>query len=347
MVSRVLTRKLLRDLWHQKRSLIALIAILTVGVGVYASLASVHLDLDAARMRYYDRYRLSDFTVDVKRAPEWTLEVVRTQPNVREAYGRVYLQVLLDLESAVRPIPCVALSIPGNSTDVINGIMMRSGSSFSADDARQAILEHQFAHANHLEPGDRIKVTLLDKQHDLRVVGTAMSPEFVYLIPPGGGLSVNVHRASGDRHGGRSYRCCGRAGVPAGHLPERIGGSPGERLRLSPDPAGYGVMFLPRRFLQDAADLSGAYNQVVGLAVDNSRNGLEETLRIIKSELDEYGVTNTTGDRLKRQKVQLGLRNDLELEIVSGLTEKDLIVARPDTTMETGAKVSAQVATAN
>lgn len=302
-MSRVLTRKLLRDLWQRKRSLIALIAILTVGVGVYASLASVHLDLDAARMRYYDRYRLSDFTVDVKRAPEWTLEVVRTQPNVREAYGRVYLQVLLDLESAVRPIPGVALSIPGNSTDVINGIMMRSGSSFSADDAREAILEHQFAHANHLEPGDRIKVTLLDKQHDLRVVGTAMSPEFVYLIPPGGGLS--------------------------------------------PDPAGYGVMFLPRRFLQDAADLSGAYNQVVGLAVDNSRNGLEETLLIIKSELDEYGVTNTTGDRLKRQKVQLGLRNDLELEIVSGLTEKDLIVARPDTTMETGAKVSAQVATAN
>ncbi|AFM23258.1 ABC transporter permease [Desulfomonile tiedjei] len=249
-MSRVLTRKLLRDLWQRRRSLIALIAIVTVGVGVYVTLASVHLDLDGARIRYYDRYRLSDFTVDVKRAPEWTIEVVRTLPNVKEARGRVYLQVLLDLKSAQRPIPGVALSMPGHRADVIDGIMMRSGAWFSSDNSAEAILEHQFAEANHIGPGDRIKVTLLDKQHNLLVVGTAMSPEFVYLIPPGGGLS--------------------------------------------PDPAGYGVMFLPQRFLQDAADLSGAYNQVVGLAADNSRNALEDTLKVIKSELDEYGVTNTT-----------------------------------------------------
>lgn len=250
MVSRVLARKLLRDLWHRKRSLIALISIVMVGVGVYVSLASVHLDLDGARARYYGLYRLSDFTVDVKRAPEWTIEVVSAQPNVRQARGRVYLEVLLDLESTVRPIPGVALSMPGRRAEVINGIMMRSGIWFSGDDAAEAILEHQFAEANRLRPGDRIRVTLLDKRHDLLVVGTAMSPEFVYLIPPGGGLS--------------------------------------------PDPANYAVMFLPRRFLQDAADLSGAYNQVVGLAVDNSRNALEDTLKLIKSEIDEYGATNTT-----------------------------------------------------
>ena len=31
-----------------------------------------------------------------------------------------------------------------------------------------------------MKPGDRIKVLLLDKQHDLLIVGTAMSPEFVF-----------------------------------------------------------------------------------------------------------------------------------------------------------------------
>ena len=45
------------------------------------------------------------------------------------------------------------------------------------------------------------------------------------------------------------------------------------------------------------------------------------------------------GGRLVRQKVELGLRTDLSLEIAAGLTEADLIVVRPDTTMEPGTAV--------
>lgn len=59
-----------------------------------------------------------------------------------------------------------------------------------------------------------------------------------------------------------------------------------------------------------------------------------------------YHVFKIEGGRLTKQKVELGLRNDLELEIVSGLTEKDVIVARPDTTMEAGAKVSVEASRA-
>jgi HlyD family secretion protein len=44
--------------------------------------------------------------------------------------------------------------------------------------------------------------------------------------------------------------------------------------------------------------------------------------------------------RLKKQTVKVGLRSDLDLEVLEGLTDKDLIVARPDTTMESGTKVS-------
>jgi hypothetical protein len=45
--------------------------------------------------------------------------------------------------------------------------------------------------------------------------------------------------------------------------------------------------------------------------------------------------------RLKKTPVQLGLKNDLKLEIAGGLSEKDQIVAQPDTDMKDGMKVSA------
>lgn len=60
-----------------------------------------------------------------------------------------------------------------------------------------------------------------------------------------------------------------------------------------------------------------------------------------------YYVFKVRNGRLKKQSVKLGFRSDLELEIVEGLTQKDIIVARPDTTMEEGMKIDAMASKAN
>ncbi len=249
MVSRVLLRKLRRDIRDRKWSFLALVAIMAVGVSVFLSMAAVYQDLDGARTRYYRNYRLGDFVVDLKRAPDWTLDEVCTLPNVREVRGRVRFSILADLPGLVKPIPGEAISLPADKPPAINGILLKSGTWFSNTHQREVILDHQFATANHLKPGDRVKALLLDKQHDLLVVGTAMAPEFVYLIPPGGGLA--------------------------------------------PDPAHYAVMYMPHKFLQESCDLEGAYNELIGLAHDNSSTSLKITLDRIERMLDAYGVTNT------------------------------------------------------
>jgi hypothetical protein len=46
-------------------------------------------------------------------------------------------------------------------------------------------------------------------------------------------LEVTVHRSVGDRHGGGSYRAYGRAGVPAGHVSDRVTLFPGKQLLLN------------------------------------------------------------------------------------------------------------------
>jgi len=199
---------------------------------------------------HYRDYRLADFTVDLKRAPAWAVSACEDIPNVRALRGRVSFSVLLDLPEHPEPVSGTAISMPPVRRPVLNDTLLRSGAWFSGPDAKEAILNDAFAKANGIRPGDRIRVLLLDKQHELLVVGTAMSPEFVYLIPPSGGLA--------------------------------------------PDPARFGVLYLPQRFLQESCDLRGAFNQVVGKAYDASRPALDRTLELIKDRLDTFGLTNTT-----------------------------------------------------
>ena len=194
MVNRVLVRKLLRDMVARKGALLALVVIVTIGVGIYVAMAAVYRDLFDARRRYYTQYQLADFSVDLKRAPAWAVDVVAGLPNVRAARGRVHLGVRIDLEGVAEPITGVAISMPDQPTPVLNGILLRTGTWFADGQDRQVILDDAFAQANRLVPGSRIRVMLLDKEHDLLVVGTAMSPEFVYVLPPGGGLAPDPAR---------------------------------------------------------------------------------------------------------------------------------------------------------
>jgi len=189
MVSRVLLRKLRRDLFQRKGALLALEAIVTVGVGVYVAMAAVYRDLDGARASYYRDCRLADFSVNLKRAPAWAIDEVARLPNVRAVRGRVVLGVRIQLPGRAKPIAGTAISMPGTPRPVLNDILLRSGVWFSGGRAKEAILNEAFARANGLYPGCRIRVVLLDQEHDLLVVGTAMSPEFVYLMPASGGIA--------------------------------------------------------------------------------------------------------------------------------------------------------------
>ncbi|MFH0943995.1 MAG: FtsX-like permease family protein [Planctomycetota bacterium] len=249
-MSRVLFRKLRRDLLQRKGALSALLLIVMIGIGCFAAMSTLYRDLDRARRQYYAEYRVADFTVDLKRAPESAVASLKDLPNVASAEGRVSIAVRIALPGSVELIGGQAISLPEKRRPILNDVLLKTGTWFSGPDEKEVILNEAFARANGLWPGERIRVLLLDREHDLLVVGTAMSPEFVYLIPASGGLA--------------------------------------------PDPARFGVMYLPERFLRAASDLDGACNQVVGRVFDRSAPALLATLSQIERSFDRYGVTQTT-----------------------------------------------------
>jgi multidrug efflux pump subunit AcrA (membrane-fusion protein) len=52
-----------------------------------------------------------------------------------------------------------------------------------------------------------------------------------------------------------------------------------------------------------------------------------------------FYVFKVVDGRLEKQPVTIGLRSDLDLEVVKGLSEHDLIVAQPDAAMKEGMNV--------
>jgi len=190
----IMLRKMGRDLWSRKWPVLALALIMMIGIGCYIGMASVWRDMDGSRATYYRDQRLADFTVDLKRAPAWAVAQVGGMPNVEEVHGRVGIEVRIDLPGLVEPIAGRAISLPENHRGVLNDILLRSGTYLGGVNKKEVILNEAFAQANNLGPGDQIEVLLLDRLHELLVVGTAISPEFVYVLPPAGGLAPDPAR---------------------------------------------------------------------------------------------------------------------------------------------------------
>lgn len=194
MVSPTLTRKLLREFREHWLSLGALVAITAVGIAVFASMLAVYRDLDGARSAYYEAYRLAHVVVDCKRAPRWVAEELEAHPDVLRAEGRVSQATLVQLPAVNEPIQGIAHSVPFHRRPILDDLLLRRGSWFSSPRGGEILLDDQFARAHAILPGQRLSVLLHERAYEWLVVGTVMSPAYVFVIPPGGGIAPDPGR---------------------------------------------------------------------------------------------------------------------------------------------------------
>lgn len=181
-------RSLLREIRQRLGAILLLGALGAVGSGLLIGMLAVFYDLDASRARFYREQRLADFSLSLKRAPQSALEPVLRHPGVRHLEGRVRIEARVDLPDSPEPITSTALSLPRVRRPVLNDILLVSGTWFEGSREDQTILNDAFARAHDLRPGDHLEALIMGRQQRLLVVGTALAPEFVYVLPPAGGI---------------------------------------------------------------------------------------------------------------------------------------------------------------
>ena len=182
---RPLDLKLLRDLWRLRGQVLAIGLVIASGVGLLVmSLTSVEALRDTADA-YYERYRFASVFAQVKRAPEYLLERIAAIDGVQTVEARVVHAAVLDIGGFDEPVLGQLVSVPEDGQPQLNRLALRHGRFPRLGAPDEAVLSEPFAQAHSLHPGDSLRAVINGRWRELRIVGIALSPEYVYTIGPG------------------------------------------------------------------------------------------------------------------------------------------------------------------
>ena len=177
---KVLDRKLLRDLLRMRGQVLAIVLIVTCGVANLVTMMSTHGSLQLTQATYYDQYRFADVFVQLKRAPKSLVSRFEEIPGVGAVQTRVVQDVTLSVAGLAEPATGRLISIPERPTPMLNDLFMRVGRYPEHGD--EVLASEVFAEANQLELNDTVGAILNGRWQTLRVVGIALSPEYIYEI---------------------------------------------------------------------------------------------------------------------------------------------------------------------
>lgn len=180
-----LNKKLYRDLWRLRGQALAVAMVVASGVAVLVMSLTTVEALEETSQAYYERYRFAHIFADLKRAPERLAHRIAAIPGVQAVQTRISHLAILDIEGFAEPVIGRVLSIPESGEPTLNHLALRAGRFVAPGRPDEVVISEPFADAHGLGPGDTLKAILNGNKRTLRVVGVALSPEFVYALGPG------------------------------------------------------------------------------------------------------------------------------------------------------------------
>ncbi len=183
-----LNRKLLRDLLQMKGQALAIIAVMACGVATFVMSLTTLRSLEQSQAIYYERYRFADVFAHVKRAPDSLAQRIAEIPGVAQVQTRIVAEVTLDVPGLAEPAKGRLVSVPEVGRPRLNDIYLRAGRYIEPGRPGEAMVSEAFALANNLGPGDTVNAIINGKFQALRIVGIALSPEYVLAIESGQSL---------------------------------------------------------------------------------------------------------------------------------------------------------------
>ncbi|MBK6006460.1 ABC transporter permease [Ramlibacter ginsenosidimutans] len=185
---RALDRKLLRDLLAMWSQALTIALVVASGVGGFLTSLSAVDSLAAARDTFYSEGRFADVFATVKRAPLALAAQLAAVPGVADVQPTIEEVVRIEVPGSTDPVLGRLIGVDArqpprlNQVAIVHGrrLFEQGGPDAPVRDTLDALLSQGFAQARGLRPGDTVGALVNGRMRHLRIVGLAVSPEFVF-----------------------------------------------------------------------------------------------------------------------------------------------------------------------
>jgi putative ABC transport system permease protein len=192
-VVRTLRKKLARDLWRLRYQCLTIALLLGCGIASFAAAVSASASLRASRDAFYADARFADVFAHLTRAPRPVLDRLRDEPGVAAVEGRVTGDFRLVMAGSDEPVVARFVSLGWPAEAQLDQLRIQSGRLVEPGSSDEIVVSESFADTWGLVPGTSVKAVLDGRLAKLRVVGVAVSPEFVWASDPRTGLPDPWH----------------------------------------------------------------------------------------------------------------------------------------------------------
>lgn len=182
---RAINRKLARDLWTLRGQALAVCLVIASGVAICVMSLSTLNSLSETRSVYYSRYNFAHLFATIRRAPLRLLGQLEQIQGVVKVDPRIVYDVTMIVSGLEEPATARLISIPDSRQPRLNQIYLRRGRMPESGSSLEVLVGESFAQEHQMKPGDWVQAILNGRLRTLRIVGIALSPEYVLQIKPG------------------------------------------------------------------------------------------------------------------------------------------------------------------
>jgi putative ABC transport system permease protein len=176
---RKIHKKVLRDISRSKGPFAAAVVIVFLGVALFGATYASYKNLQKSYDYSYDRLNFADAVIQVEAAPENVSAIVAGLEGVRGAYGRIQIELPVDLLGKDVRVVGRLISIPRDSHPPINDLKITEGA-YPSSPGNLGLVESNFAAYHSLKSGDSVTVRFPGEDVNVSLSGVAISPEYIW-----------------------------------------------------------------------------------------------------------------------------------------------------------------------